>query len=77
MEVFTTEIEVVHEEAGIGIELTDLEAAYLRRVCNFNKTINKRVSERDGDVAGAEIDGFLSNLGNFLKDEGIERWDGR
>ena len=79
MEVYTTEVEVVTttEEVGIGIELDEFDASLLRRVCYFNKTLAKRVAERDGEDAGKQIDLFLSELGDALEEEGIERFDGR
>ena len=46
-------------------------------MCQFNKTIHKRVAERDGEDAGKEIDEFLCELGESLEEEGIERWDPR
>ena len=77
MDVFTTEIEVEAVVPGIWFELTDEQAEKLRRVCQFNKTIHKRVAERDGEDAGKEIDEFLCELGESLEEEGIERWDPR
>lgn len=75
MDVFSTEIETT--EDGIGVDFTEEEAEMLRRVCQFNKTISKRVAERDGEDAGDAINEFLCDLGDQLADEGIDRWDPR
>ena len=77
MEVYSDLIEVSEVHDGIIVELTSEDASKLRRACYFNKTIGERVAKRDGQDAGDEMHDFLSELGDSLADEGIERWDGR
>lgn len=77
MDVYSCDVEATNWVPGVSIDLTIKEASMLRRILYFNKTVCKRVAERDGDDAGARLEDFFQGLGNRLADEGIERWDGR
>ena len=59
----------------ITIELTAEEASKLRRVCYYNLTVqDKMTSGAHGYLKAKTIKNFMSDLGNALKDRGIDRF---
>jgi len=61
---------------NVTITLNGVEAAKLRRACNFNKTVAGKFknSPHGGDRKAEDIDAFLAGLGKSLKGAGVDQY---